>query len=346
MLKSSTNGAFSPLTKMFLILLMGGWLGATQTAQAACSSTLTDSYFYNPDFESYTQLPNDWSYPNASQVDKLNNWHQTTEGTTDFWHTNGVKDPGALSSGVVGHSTHLGAYSSTTSAGGAVGFLTSKTSDSAEYVGQCLKAPLKANTAYRLRMRVGYLDNTGNSTGGDISGHLIALGRTSCPASIPLTGKDDKEGDVGYTLLGATAISHQWEDGWQTLDLDLSAMADMPYIMFGLRKSTLSSERDNAYIIVDELVLNERGCVPTAATADFSDAPSSYGNPSHTLVDGIRLGDAVDAESAQGNDINAYKDDRMGADDEDGVILPAKFVGNTPTTISAQVTGANGYLMG
>jgi hypothetical protein len=322
-------------------------LSTTQAVQAACSDKLTDSYFYNPDFEAYSQLPTDWSYPSLSQVDRLNNWHQTTEGTTDFWHDKGVKNPNTLSPSIVGSSAHLLPYSSTTTAGGAVGFITSKTLDFAEYVGQCLKAPLKAGTNYRLRMRVGYLDNTGSSTGGDVSGHLIALGRTSCPATIPLAGSDNKEGDAGYTLLGATAINHQWESGWQTIEMELNSTSDMPYIMFGLRKSTLVAERDNAYAIVDELVLNERTCVPSKLTTeDYGDAPSTYGTPSHTVLSTVRMGALVDAEPTHQASTDAKQDNNVGSVDEDGVTLPAQLVPNVTTNISINVTGANGYLSG
>lgn len=334
--------------KALLRLLIVWWvvlLPSIPIASAApvCSAQLVDSYFYNPDFESYSALPNDWSYPNSSQVNRLHNWHQTTQGTTDFWHDNGVKDPGVLSPTAVGHATHLLPYSSTTTKGGAVGFITAKTEDYAEYVGQCLKNPLIAGKSYRLKMRIGYLDNTGFSTGGDVSGHLIALGRTACPSSIPLAGSDNKEGDAGYTLLGATAINHQWENGWYNVEIDMNPSVNMPYVMFGLRKSSLVAERDNAYAIVDELVLNEQSCVPSSYR-DYGDAPATYGSPAHSISSTVKMGVLVDADTQSSPTLTADGDDKLASDDEDGVILPSKWVAQMPASLSINVTGSGGYL--
>ncbi|MEZ5476649.1 MAG: hypothetical protein R3E95_03890 [Thiolinea sp.] len=51
-----------------------------------------------------------------------------------------------------------------------------------------------------------------------------------------------------------------------------------------MRKGTLTAERDNAYAVVDELLLNESACVPSTAPRDFGDAPSSYGDASHAVT--------------------------------------------------------------
>ncbi|MEZ5447945.1 MAG: proprotein convertase P-domain-containing protein [Thiolinea sp.] len=53
----------------------------------ACTANLVDSYFYNPDFEAYSSLPTDWSYPGSSQLDRLNNWDQTTRAPVIFCMT-------------------------------------------------------------------------------------------------------------------------------------------------------------------------------------------------------------------------------------------------------------------
>ncbi|MBL4854639.1 MAG: DUF11 domain-containing protein [Robiginitomaculum sp.] len=73
---------------------------------------------------------------------------------------------------------------------------------------------------------------------------------------------------------------------------------------------------------------------------DFGDAPIIYGNPIHTLTNGIRLGATNTA------DIGAFNDPAAAGDGgDDGIILPV-FIENQSTTITANVTGNGGYLQG
>ncbi len=81
-------------------------------------------------------------------------------------------------------------------------------------------------------------------------------------------------------------------------------------------------------------------------TTDRGDAPSSYGDPTHTIVAGIRLGAAApDSEIAAQPSTTATLDDTTGTDDEDGITIPALNKGQS-ATITATVTGAGGYLQG
>ena len=79
---------------------------------------------------------------------------------------------------------------------------------------------------------------------------------------------------------------------------------------------------------------------------DYSDAPATYGTPSHTIVSGIYLGtNAPDSENAQPTPLDGTGDDATGTDDEDGITLPT-FTQGQSATITAKVTGSGGYLQG
>jgi len=73
---------------------------------------------------------------------------------------------------------------------------------------------------------------------------------------------------------------------------------------------------------------------------DFGDAPSSYGNPIHTLVNGIRLGATNTADTGPFNSATAAGD--IG---DDGVTIPA-LAETASATITANVVGAGGFLQG
>lgn len=77
--------------------------------------------------------------------------------------------------------------------------------------------------------------------------------------------------------------------------------------------------------------------------ADVGDAPISYGNPTHTIT-GIRMGAAVDADSALLNNATATGDDVNNTDDEDGVTLsPLLPIGET-TIVPVSIQNAGGVL--
>lgn len=82
----------------------------------------------------------------------------------------------------------------------------------------------------------------------------------------------------------------------------------------------------------------------SAWAADYSDAPSSYGDVSHTAA-GIRLGTNRDEEaSALNAGVGALGDDLSNFNDDDGVTLPAAFILNQATTIPVDIQSAAGYL--
>ncbi len=80
---------------------------------------------------------------------------------------------------------------------------------------------------------------------------------------------------------------------------------------------------------------------------DFSDAPSSYGTPSHagTTTTTLRLGTARDGDSGPIPSANALGDDNNGSDDEDGVTLATLNASATSYTLQASslsVTNSTG----
>jgi len=97
---------------------------------------------------------------------------------------------------------------------------------------------------------------------------------------------------------------------------------------------------------VDLQAFNTSGMTSSCETYDSSDAPATYGNPTHAIVSGIYLGtNTPDNENAPPSPLDGTGDDITGNDDEDGVTLPALTQGQT-TTITATVVGAGGYLQG
>lgn len=79
--------------------------------------------------------------------------------------------------------------------------------------------------------------------------------------------------------------------------------------------------------------------VSTETPEDFGDAPvSNYGNPIHTLVNGIRLGATNNADAGSYNSSIA-----AGDTGDDGLTVPSFQQGQTQT-LAVAVTGAGGYL--
>lgn len=78
----------------------------------------------------------------------------------------------------------------------------------------------------------------------------------------------------------------------------------------------------------------------TTADQDFGDAPSSYGNPAHTIVAGLRLGAANNADAGPYNSPTA-----VGDNGDDGVVIPS-LNANFTATVAATVAGGGGLLQG
>ncbi|HEY1082033.1 MAG TPA: GEVED domain-containing protein, partial [Prosthecobacter sp.] len=80
----------------------------------------------------------------------------------------------------------------------------------------------------------------------------------------------------------------------------------------------------------------------SAPTTDFGDY-SNFGDASQGVSPALRMGASVDAEYASTRNATATGDDLTGADDEDGVTIPALTAG-APATISINVSNSSGAL--
>ena len=79
---------------------------------------------------------------------------------------------------------------------------------------------------------------------------------------------------------------------------------------------------------------------------EWSDAPQSYGVSRHLITEGnaLILGNEIDTEYL--TNVQSYPDDATGdGNDDDGVTIPVLTLGQT-ATITAEVTGAGGFLQG
>lgn len=108
------------------------------------------------------------------------------------------------------------------------------------------------------------------------------------------------------------------------------------YLLFQIDQNSLLQNSD--YMIDRVVVVAE-----TCPDADYSDAPASYGTPSHLILGSLKLGaNAPDSETTL-TPLDGTGDDATGADDEDGVAsFPALSTGVTSYSIPAANLAATG----
>ena len=84
-------------------------------------------------------------------------------------------------------------------------------------------------------------------------------------------------------------------------------------------------------------------CDPVAVPDDFDhgDAPSTYGDAQHRIVEGMQLGSTVDSEVIALSSADASGDDITGEDDEDGIYFPNGAIGYLGQTIDLEITAQN-----
>lgn len=169
----------------------------------------------------------------------------------------------------------------------------------------------------------GYTDQTG---GGSDSRYIEAFDLGNI--------EDGQWHDVSITWNPVSKTLEYYFDGVLVAALQRDLVAENfsgdPNVYYGFAASTGgSSNLQKACLIT----------VPPQASADYGDAPASYGNPSHQIIDGIRLGDGISAEAT------GYDDPLAAADAfDDGVTLPALLPSSQDIVI--EVHGAGGYLQG
>lgn len=83
--------------------------------------------------------------------------------------------------------------------------------------------------------------------------------------------------------------------------------------------------------------ITDTAATTISATADFSDAPASYGGAAHIIVSGINLGGSVTADAGD------YSSPTASGDVDNGVTLPG-FVQTASAPVTVSVSGGGGYL--
>jgi hypothetical protein len=219
---------------------------AGEAVGAPCSlGDISSSLIPNPSFEEHHSCPSSYS-----QLSSAKTWVQATAATSDYFVGQPSCNPTFVPGGI-GKGTPFGI-----SANDGVAFVGAiRQGDGySEYVGACLKTPLKSGVEYTLNMAigaVGYFYNYGGDTNGDTE--LLCV--SSC-ASLPMTGM----GYMGNSLpvLSKTAPSGGLKGAgdWKAITFAFTPTFDCPAVMFGPSNTqSLQAGKSGTYVIYDALNL-------------------------------------------------------------------------------------------
>ena len=146
--------------------------------------------------------------------------------------------------------------------------------------------------------------------------------------------------------LGATGSprgsNHLWVNNANVyLGTTTHSATHSPTLISGGFDTSKSNDANDSHII---LSINFN----TIVESDYSDAPASYGSPSHILdCQDLHIGPLLDPEAGPFPSVQADGDDNNGLDDEDGITTLPAFSNGGPQTISVTVTGiVNTTLLG
>ncbi len=160
-------------------------------------------------------------------------------------------------------------------------------------------------------------------------------------------------GGVNDDYLGSTGdprgANHLWVNNVNVyLGTTTHNSTHMPTLVaggFDLTRTNEASGEDTHLILSIQF--------PSFIESDYSDAPATYGVPSHTLdCPHLKIGTLLDAESAAAPTTIANGDDLTGIDDEDGISTLPSFSDGGPQNISVTVnnisntTGSTANLYG
>jgi len=138
--------------------------------------------------------------------------------------------------------------------------------------------------------------------------------------------------------LGATGVprgsNHLWVNNANVyLGTTTHSGTHSPTLIANGFDSTKDNGTNDSHII---LTINFN----TIIESDYSDAPVSYGTPSHILdCQDLHIGPLLDPEAAAFPSVQADGDDNNGLDDEDGILTLPAFSAGGPQTITVTVTG-------
>jgi gliding motility-associated-like protein len=198
----------------------------------------------NPSFEEKSCCPQA-----VSELSCAKTWIQASEPTTDYLHTCGwmgwpnLPPPLPFPDGQ-----------------GCVGFRNGRfrggitNANWKEYAGACLLSPMKANTSYRLRFKMGFVNETNSPPT-----TIVLFGTTDC-VNLPF-GKGNPEfgcptNGPGWVQLGNAYVSGN--RSWINIDLNFTPKDDIYAIVLGPSCALESSSVDvDIYYFLDDLILDE-----------------------------------------------------------------------------------------
>ena len=204
------------------------------------------------------------------------------------------------------------------------------------------------NGAEDLSMVLGGLNNDdGTTISASYQGTAISITNSNfsnLSTGMGLSDNDDIPGDE-------TVVSTNQDGSPSVIGNDFTLT--IPGIIDTLTVVSGKEDGSTGNVTIGMHSINYKDC-----STDYSDSPAdggtapdgsginAYGNATHGIVNGIRLGINIDAETVPQNSAGADGDDNNGTnDDEDGITIPALTQEQT-ATITANVSGAGGYLQG
>ena len=191
--------------------------------------------------------------------------------------------------------------------------------------------PLLCSGATTVQTSGGASGYFGTTTGDSI------LARYNDASALPEVITDSLTGGANYLLAGDINM-------WITPNTAISAGSGVSLANDFFIVNSFKFAADN---VCGRIGASGPVCPGSVQPADYGDAPSSYGDPNHTIVSGVRIGAAdPDSEALTQNTANGgtdgLGDDNTGSDDET-ITIPTLTQGQT-ATINIPVAGAGGLL--
>lgn len=152
-----------------------------------------------------------------------------------------------------------------------------------------------------------------------------AAGPRNIRIELPLS---DMENDSRVINLTATAGGVSTFEAHNTFDADKGSsldivgldLIDVPGSATSIEIEIESPDNNGESAVLAGYISVRSDCVDV----DYGDAPASYQEVGHVIVDGLRLGNQIDSELAPKYSQNGDGDDGSGIDDEDGVVFTAQ----------------------
>ena len=243
-----------------------------------------ESLIENPSLEDYSECP-----VGLSQLDRCDGWQQATEATSDYYAC-GIE---------VTDGYRFGTFPTPPDGTAFAGTIVRSTY--AELIGTCLSETLVAGTEYTFELHVGATEGN-DSYGGDASGDVALFGITGC-SELPLETSQHLEG--AYDELDRQPVDLAGGDPYTTVTFTFTPASDYEAIVFGGASNLESDAERGAYLLFDQLIINQTeafseaievtGDCASLYTLSAADIPEvSY----QWFLDGLAISGATDASYA------------------------------------------------